>query len=261
MRVHVLLLGGGELSAYAEGAAASKEWLGQWYETWTLTFTNVVDFGPGVRQRVRVVVMQATDILYAPCNWTFTNFADVIPGQTVSAGEIRPGSASSATECLYASYPSWRADGTRVAFLRSSERKFVYQNDICETAALPPPLVDGNRLFAHSGLIKNIAMVAYGPPARANDLLVLENGGLSDHLYIGPSDDLTQMRHVPAKCSGEYGAIAHYITFLAWHGCRMAPASSFRTTTIAVSVLQGAPSIGMTSSREGSVKSSGLTMD
>lgn len=216
VRIRVGLRGGGELSAYAEGASESKEWLGRWYETWPLTFTNVVDFGPGVRQRVRVVVMQATDVGYATCSWAFTNFADVIPGQTVSAGEIHPGSASFATECVYASYPSWRADGTRVAFLRNSERMFSYQNDIWETAALPPPLVDGNRLFAHSGLIKNIAMVAYGPRSRANDLLVLENGGLSDHFYIGPSDDLIQMRSVEVRCSGGFEATSYHILGMAW---------------------------------------------
>lgn len=215
VRVTRVSSSGGELNAYIEGASKPVEWYAPPATSWIVTFTNVVDFGPGVRQRVRVVYVRTTDQVVDTCAWKFAYFADVIPGQTVSAGTVEAGWSD--IECLYASYPSWRADGTRVAFLRNPEGWYEYDNDVWETAALPPPLVDGTLLLRYrSTRWERFAMVAYGPRARANDLLVLTNGGLSDHLYIGPSDDLIQMRNVPVRCSESFGRTSYYIPGVAW---------------------------------------------
>lgn len=134
---------GRELSVYIEGAAepvrltAAREFVS------TVTFPRVADFGPGVRQYVRVLDL-SPNASY-PCWMDVAAFADVKPGATVDAGILSP---LNNTSCAMVFGPSWRADGQSIAmWFREPTKTLAASNNLWRIAPAPKPGPAGERVF------------------------------------------------------------------------------------------------------------------
>jgi len=99
---------------YAEGGSATFRLTGRSYTNYRVTLNNVADFGPGVRQYVRLIEGQST--LTGSCR--FGNiFADVRPRRKSHAGKF--GGIFTSGPCPSAYNPSWSSDGKSLFYTRT----------------------------------------------------------------------------------------------------------------------------------------------
>jgi hypothetical protein len=181
---------GKELSVYVDGAPDAVSFVAPADTAWNITFTNVVDFGPNVRQYARVL-NTSNDIVNQQCWFDVAVFVDVEAGQTQNAGTL---SSFNDTNCPYAFRPDWSADGAALNyFLRDASTEVNRTNDIWQTSANAAPTTLGAAVLDMGQFVARdkLYLLARGPTgARQNQLLYAENGATFTPIYLGAVDNL-----------------------------------------------------------------------
>jgi hypothetical protein len=180
--------GGKELYAYVEGAPDFVRFTAPSETAWIITFTNVVDYGPGVRQFARVYNATSAPLNFQ-CWFDAAASADVQPGQVASAGTL---TSLMNTSCPYAFMPSWSADGNSLSYLyREIDRALDRPNNIWRVASTAAPGTVGERLLNMGQYVARdeIFLLAQASPARPDELLFVENGATNNFIYRAPVDD------------------------------------------------------------------------
>lgn len=205
--------GGKELSAYVDGAPERFDFTAATNTAWVITYTNVPDLGPGVRQFARVFNRSSTPLSFQ-CWFDAAAYADVVPGQVVSAGTL---SSLDDVACPFAFRPSWGGDGATLTYLyRDASRIIDRTNDIWQTSADPAPTTIGEQLLDMGQFVARdeLFWLARGPaPARTNEVLFIENGATSTFIYRGPVNDLANATFVDV---GRCGRTICKILDVAW---------------------------------------------
>ena len=175
---------GAELLVYIEGSTDFVRFIADPDVNYTVTFTSVADFGPGIRQNVRVY--NATPRTGYPCNFDIALSADVVPGQSVDAGFISLILTDFA--CFEALSPSWLADGSGIVYLaRAVHSGAVPPNNLYLIDEPPVPLEVGQEILDMSQFLNNdrLYRVAAGPTPRADEILYLQDNGFRSTIYLG----------------------------------------------------------------------------
>jgi hypothetical protein len=180
-----------EVDVFIEGSRDSVRILMPPDTSWVFTFDRVADFGPGERQYIRVLDVNAgPSALNRLCFYDIAWFADVIPNQTVAAGNFRL--LLNDFNCPMAMSPTWRADGAKAAFLmREANQLLSPPNNIWQADAAPAPAIYGERLLDYGQFVTvdRLYLVAYGRGPRQSDLIFVENGATVTPIYLAPAGD------------------------------------------------------------------------
>jgi hypothetical protein len=181
---------GKELSVYLDGAPEPFNFTAPGDSAWIITFTNVADFGPNIRQYARVLNI-TDDLVNQQCWFDVAVFADVQAGQTMNAGQL---DALDDTNCPYAFRPDWSADGSALNYLyRDSSDQLNRPNNIWQTSANAAPTILGSAVLDMGQFVARdkLYALARGPAgARENQLLYGENGAVHTPIYLGTVDNL-----------------------------------------------------------------------
>lgn len=188
VRVSNISFNGGPFFVYVLGAPEPQEITLGVGSSAKLTFTDVADLGPGVEQPVVVIdgIQRWWDAAVA---------ADVQSGGSVDAGQINLG--ANPVERFGAEVPTWRADGSRVAFIVTA---FTLGNAACllnEVAAAPPPGASFEALLDPS-VYGPVCAYDRGPtPALADQILLVDN--TSDYTETGETHVYRVAEHGPSR--------------------------------------------------------------
>lgn len=204
-----------ELDVFIEGAKGSVRQLMPAGMAWVFTFSDVADFGPGVRQYVRLLDVNAgPSALNRVCFFELGWFADVIANNTVSLGTINP--VPNEYNCPIALSPSWRADGKKAAFvMREATKLFSPPNNIWQADAAPAPATYGERLldYGQFATTDRLYLVAYGTGPRQDQLIFVENGATITPIYIAPAGDPANRTYLNL---GLCPRVTCWVTGLSW---------------------------------------------
>jgi len=205
--------GGKNLSAYIDGGLAPVEFTAPSGSAWEITFTNVPDFGPGVRQYVRVYDRSETPLGFQ-CWFDPAAFADVQPGQVVAAGRL---TELQSTNCPFAFQPTWNADGTALNYLfRDSSHNINRPTNIWQIGANPDPATIGDLVLDMGQFLNSdkLYMQARSPaPGRQDQLLFVQNNYAVTPIYLGTITDLANATFVDV---GACPRASCTVTGLAW---------------------------------------------
>jgi hypothetical protein len=205
--------GGKDLSAYIDGAPGAIQFTAAIGSAWEITFVNVPDFWPGVRQYARIYNHTTTPFGHQ-CWFDPGAFADVQPGQTVAAGQL---TTLQETNCPFAFQPTWNSDGTAINYLlRDSSHNINRPTNIWQIGANPEPTSIGDQILDMGQFLTSdkLYLVARGPaPAQHDQLLFVQNGTLNTPIYLGSVADLATAAYIDV---GECPRTVCKVTGLAW---------------------------------------------
>lgn len=182
------------LSVYVEGASAPITLDAAAGSAYDLRFTSVADYGPDVRQYVRV--LRLTPIVGEPCWFDNDVYVDVRAGQTTAPPNNRPFLLTfNDFSCGYMFQSSWRADGTTLAFLyrEAQQEPLLEPNNIWQIPTDAPRGSEGQRLFDASalGYGDRIYLLAHAPTAaQAGEVAFVQYFPLTSDVYRGRDSDL-----------------------------------------------------------------------
>lgn len=172
-----------ELEVYVEGATESVRFLAETRSAYEVTFDAVADLGPDIRQYVRVLSL-TPNTSGRLCHYAVDGFADVVPGQLVTAGGI---ATVNDYHCPTTFSPSWQADGTGVTFLsREASESVDPPNNIWQVEANPPTADIGERVLdmGQFGTTDTLYLVAMASSsALADEMLMVQNGALNTPIF------------------------------------------------------------------------------
>jgi hypothetical protein len=182
--------GGKELSVYLDGAPNHVAFTAPESTAWVITFTNVPDLGPGIRQYARVLNRSESPLTFQ-CWFDPAAYADVQPGQVVQAGQL---TSLQNTNCPYAFAPAWNADGTALNYLyRDASRSIDRPNNIWQVSAEAAPTTIGDLLLDMNQFVTSdrLYLLAHGPaPSQSDQLVFVQNGATITPIYRGTVADL-----------------------------------------------------------------------
>lgn len=205
---------GRELTVYVAGASEPVRITAAQGANPVVKFPRVADFGPNVRQYVRVLDLTAK--FSYPCWFDAAAFADVKPGATVEAGVL---SALNDIGCGLAFGPSWRADGRSISlFFREPTKNIYTPNNLWKVDPAPTPGKEGERLLDKAKLdvsFDQFYFVAMSPlKASPEDLLLVRNGALNTPIFRSRASDVAgQLAHIDL---GRCPSTACAVTGLTW---------------------------------------------
>jgi dipeptidyl aminopeptidase/acylaminoacyl peptidase len=208
---------GRQLEVYVEGASKPIQLVAQNGHSYTVMFNDVADFGPGVRQRVRVYDYRVGDSLSQPCWFDIGAAADIEPDQTVDAGRI---SGPVAFNCPIASSPTWSAGGDIVLLFREAFRGgsglMGYFNNIWQTKPHLRPGESGKRVLADTTWLTRkpwFYLITASPGPQYADYLLASQFSYGKPLWSIDLRDPTQAGTINLKA----GSIIDYpILGVAW---------------------------------------------
>jgi WD40 repeat protein len=161
---------GGPWFVYVSGAPEPQMLTLGLGESTRLTFTNVADLGTGIQP---AVVINGTD------RWFGVAGADVQSGRTADAGLLTI-SAFGGVPHFGADVPTWRSDGSGLAYLESP---------LCQLDALPGNPAAGTTGTAvfPANVFESTCGFDWGPAAASDQLLVVDDGDYTTngetHIY------------------------------------------------------------------------------
>jgi len=182
-------IGGREYSVFVDGASSPVRFTAAAGSRPRVTFDSVADFGPNVRQFVRVFLFNPGPGQKS-CFFDIGVFADVIPGETVFAGAMPL--LVNDSHCPFAFNPSWQVDGNDIMFMKQPQSQELSVNfDIFRTSARPAPgstAADERLVLADPSLFDDWYRVLMSPgtsPEQRDDMLFLINTS-DDLLALAP---------------------------------------------------------------------------
>jgi len=189
---------------YVEGGVGTFRLTGRARTNYRVTLKNVADFGPGVRQHVRLI--EGRDTLAGPCR--FGNiFADVRPRRKTHAGKF--GGIFTSGPCPSAYNPSWASDGKFLFYTRTFWGAFDLSNERSFYRAQPNLIKPGNgggrggrRNVYRAGSDNN--SVHMNPAKRgrkAREMLLFRNSGTSSAITIVDWRVPEESRSLSRPCS------------------------------------------------------------